>query len=146
MKSGWQGAHTKSTKETRALGEKLSFYLESGDILALTGDLASGKTTFIKGILEGMGYKRSVTSPTFTLINEYETDVKVIHIDFYRENDTKRWEIIGLNEYLYSDNIIILEWGNLVKDLLPDDMISIFFEHLELNKRRIFSNYELFSH
>ena len=87
-----------------------------------------------------------MTSPTFTLINEYETDVKVIHIDFYRENDTKRWEVIGLDEYLYSDSIIILEWGNLVKDLLPDDMISIFFEHIELNKRRIFSNYELFSH
>ena len=87
-----------------------------------------------------------MTSPTFTLIYEYEADVKVIHIDFYRENDTKRWEVIGLNEYLYSDNIVILEWGNLVRDLLPDDIIPIFFEHLELNKRRILSNYELFSH
>ena len=136
----------KTPEECMDIGEKISSKLKPGDILSLEGELGAGKTTFVKGILKGLNYKYEVTSPTFTLINEYETDVKVIHIDFYRENDTKRWEVIGLNEYLYSDNIIILEWGNLVKDLLPDDMISIFFEHLELNKRRIFSNYELFSH
>jgi len=136
----------KTPEECMDIGEKISSKLKPGDILSLEGELGAGKTTFVKGILKGLNYKHDVTSPTFTLINEYETDVKVIHIDFYRENDTKRWKIIGLNEYLYSDSIIILEWGNLVKDLLPDDMISIFFEHLELNKRRIFSNYELFSH
>ena len=136
----------KTPEECMDIGEKISSKLKPGDILSLEGELGAGKTTFVKGILKGLNYKHDVTSPTFTLINEYETDVKVIHIDFYRENDTKRWKIIGLNEYLYSDSIIILEWGNLVKDLLPDDMISIFFEHLELNKRKIFSNYELFSH
>ena len=136
----------KTPEECMDIGEKISPKLKPGDILSLEGELGAGKTTFVKGILKGLNYKHDVTSPTFTLINEYEADVKVIHIDFYRENDTKRWEIIGLNEYLYSNNIIILEWGNLVKDLLPDDMISIFFEHLELNKRRIFSNYEFFSH
>ena len=136
----------KTPKECMELGEKISSKLKPGDILSLEGDLGAGKTTFVKGVLKGLNYKYEVTSPTFTLINEYETDIKVIHIDFYRENDTKRWEIIGLNEYLYSNNIVILEWGNLVKDLLPEDIIPIFFEHLELNKRRIFSNYELFSH
>ena len=136
----------KTPEECMDIGEKISSKLKPGDILSLEGELGAGKTTFVKGILKGLNYKYEVTSPTFTLINEYETDVKVIHIDFYRENDTKGWEVIGLDEYLYSDSIIILEWGNLVKDLLPDDMISIFFEHLELNKRRIFSNYELFSH
>jgi len=136
----------KTPEECMYLGEKISSKLKPGDILSLEGELGAGKTTFVKGILKGLNYKHEVTSPTFTLINEYEADVKVIHIDFYRENDTKRWEVIGLNEYLYSNNIIILEWGNLVKYLLPNDMISIFFEHLELNKRRIFSNYELFSH
>ena len=136
----------KTPEECMDIGEKISPKLKPGDILSLEGELGAGKTTFVKGILKGLNYKHDVTSPTFTLINEYETDVKVIHIDFYRENDTKRWEVIGLDEYLYSDSIIILEWGNLVKDLLPNDMISIFFEHLDLNKRRIFSNYELFSH
>ena len=136
----------KTPEECMDIGEKISSKLKPGDVLSLEGELGAGKTTFVKGILKGLNYKHDVTSPTFTLINEYETDVKVIHIDFYRENDTKGWEVIGLDEYLYSDSIIILEWGNLVKDLLPDDMISIFFEHLELNKRRIFSNYEFFSH
>ena len=136
----------KTPEECMDIGEKISSKLKPGDILSLEGELGAGKTTFVKGILKGLNYKHDVTSPTFTLINEYETDVKVIHIDFYRENDTKRWEVIGLDEYLYSDSLIILEWGNLIKDLLPDYMISIFFEHLELNKRRIFSNYELFSH
>ena len=136
----------KTPEECMDIGEKISSKLKPGDILSLEGELGAGKTTFVKGILKGLNYKHEVTSPTFTLINEYEADVKVIHIDFYRENDTKRWEIIGLNEYLYSDNIVILEWGNLVKDLLPEDIIPIFFKHLELNKRRIFSNYELFSH
>ena len=135
----------KTPEECMDIGEKISSKLKPGDILSLEGELGAGKTTFVKGILKGLNYKHDVTSPTFTLINEYETDVKVIHIDFYRENDTKRWEVIGLDEYLYSDSIIILEWGNLVKDLLPDNMISIFFEHLDLNKRKIFSNYELFS-
>ena len=129
----------KTPEECMDIGEKISPKLKPGDILSLEGELGAGKTTFVKGILKGLNYKHDVTSPTFTLINEYETDVKVIHIDFYRENDTKRWEVIGLDEYLYSDSIVILEWGNLVKDLLPDYMISIFFEHLELNKRRIFS-------
>ena len=129
----------KTPEECMNIGEKISSKLKPGDILSLEGELGAGKTTFVKGILKGLNYKYEVTSPTFTLINEYETDVKVIHIDFYRENDTKRWEVIGLDEYLYSDSIVILEWGNLVKDLLPDYMISIFFEHLELNKRRIFS-------
>ena len=133
-------------KKCMDLGEKISSNLKSGDIVSLEGELGAGKTTFVKGILKGLNYKYEVTSPTFTLINEYEADTKVIHIDFYRENDAKRWEIIGLDEYLYSDNIIILEWGNMVRDLLPNNIISIFFEHLEPNKRRIYSHYELFSH
>ena len=137
---------TKKPEECMELGEKISSKLKPGNIISLEGNLGAGKTTFVKGILKGLNYKHEVTSPTFTLVNEYQADIKVIHIDFYRENSTERWKIIGLNEYLYSNNLIILEWGNIVKDLLPDDIISIFFEHVELNKRRIYSNYELFSH
>ena len=127
------------------LGRKISNKLKPGDIVSLEGNLGAGKTTFVKGILKGLNYKYDVTSPTFTLINEYHADIKVIHIDFYRENSSERWKVIGLDEYLYSDSIIILEWGNIVKDLLPNNMITIFFEHMDLNKRRIFSDNELFS-
>ena len=132
-------------KECIDLGIEISSNIKPGDILSLEGDLGAGKTTFVKGLLKGLNYKYDVTSPTFTLVNEYYADFKVIHIDFYRETDHKRWEVIGLDEYLYSDNIVILEWGNIVKDLLPNDIIKINFEHIDKNKRRLFSENERFS-
>jgi len=132
-------------KECIDLGIRISSNIKPGDILSLEGDLGAGKTTFVKGLLKGLNYKYDVTSPTFTLVNEYYADFKVIHIDFYRETDRKRWEVIGLDEYLYSDNIVILEWGNIVKDLLPNDIIKINFEHIDKNKRRLFSKNERFS-
>ena len=134
-----------SEEECQLLGESLSSKLESGDVLSLIGDLGSGKTTFVKGILTGLNYKYDVTSPTFTLINEYNADLKVVHIDFYRENDIKRWLEIGINEYLYSDNLVIIEWGNIISKILPSDTIPIYFEHVELTKRKIYSSYEPFS-
>ena len=131
--------------ECRSLGEKIASRLNVGDIVLLDGDLGAGKTTMVKGILKKLNYKYDVTSPTFTLINEYNADVKVIHIDCYRENDLKRWQQIGIDEYLYSDSIVLIEWGNLIKDILPNDIIIIKFEHLGKNKRKITSDYEYFS-
>ena len=135
----------KTPEESMDIGEKISSKLKPGDILSLEGELGAGKTTFVKGILKGLNYKHDVTSPTFTLINEYDADLKVIHIDFYRENDIKRWNEIGINEYLYSNNLVIIEWGNIISNILPNDIIPIYFEHIELNKRKIYSNYEFFS-
>ncbi len=135
----------KTPQECMELGEKISSQIKPGYIISLEGELGAGKTTFVKGILKGLNYKHDVTSPTFTLINEYNADMKVIHIDFYRETNSKRWEVIGLDEYLYSNNIVILEWGNIVKDILPNDMITITFDHIEVNKRKIYSEHEFFS-
>ena len=131
--------------ECESLGKEIATKLRAGDILLLEGNLGTGKTTMVKGILKKMNYKHDVTSPTFTLINEYNADIKVIHIDCYRENDFKRWKQIGLDEYLYSENIVIIEWGNLIKKILPDDIILIKFEHLKEGKRKIYSDYEYFS-
>ena len=133
-----------SEEECELLGSKISSKLKPGYVISLQGDLGSGKTTFVKGILKGLNYKYGVTSPTFTLINEYHADLKVIHIDFYRENDIKRWKEIGIDEYLYSENLVIIEWGNMIKTILPDNVITIYFEHINLNKRKIYSNYEPF--
>ena len=133
-----------SEKECELLGYTIADKLNSGDIISLEGDLGSGKTTFVKGVLKGLNYEYDVTSPTFTLINEYNADLKVIHIDFYRENDIQRWEEIGINEYLYSNNLVLIEWGNMINDILPDNIIRIYFEHVELNKRKIYSDYEPF--
>ena len=132
-------------KECELLGSIISGKLNKGDVISLEGDLGSGKTTFIKGILKGLNYNYDVTSPTFTLINEYDADLKVIHIDFYRENNIQRWQEIGINEYLYSNNLVLIEWGNMINDILPDNVIRIYFEHITLNKRKIYSDYEPFS-
>ena len=135
----------KSEKECQLLGSSLVPKLQPGDVISLEGDLGSGKTTFVKGVLKALNYKYDVTSPSFTLINEYAADLKVIHIDFYRENNIKRWIEIGLDEYLYSNNLVIIEWGNMIEEILPDNIIRIYFEHIDLNKRKVFSNYEYFS-
>jgi tRNA threonylcarbamoyladenosine biosynthesis protein TsaE len=79
------------------------------------------------------------------LVNEYDADIKVIHIDFYRENNEDRWRNIGINEYYNMNNIVIIEWGNLINSLLPDGVISINFEYIDLFKRKITSSYEPFS-
>ena len=134
-----------SEAECELLGSKISSKLKPGYVISLEGDLGSGKTTFVKGILKGLNYKYDVTSPTFTLINEYHADLKVIHIDFYREDNIERWREIGIDEYLYSENLVIIEWGNMMNDILPDNVIRIYFEHTTLNKRKIYSNYEYFS-
>ena len=87
-----------SAAECELLGFNISKKLKSGHVISLEGDLGSGKTTFVKGILKGLNYKYDVTSPTFTLINEYHADLKVIHIDFYREGNIERWREIGIDE------------------------------------------------
>ncbi|MDP6571011.1 MAG: tRNA (adenosine(37)-N6)-threonylcarbamoyltransferase complex ATPase subunit type 1 TsaE [Candidatus Marinimicrobia bacterium] len=137
MKFGWKDCESNSPAETIQIGECFSQILEPGDVLAFNGELASGKTTFIKGILKGLGYKQSVTSPTFTLINEYPAKIPVIHIDFYREEEMGRWIKIGLNDYFLEDNIIIIEWADKLKELLPKDAIVMNFSHSGLDNRKI---------
>ena len=121
------------------LGVNVSYSLSQGDILLLYGDLGSGKTTFVKGLLRGLEYKDDVTSPTFTLVNEYNAKYKVIHIDFYRDKNIDRWINLGINEYFDGLNIVVIEWPNLIPNLLPDNSIKIFFEHISEYKRKIFT-------
>ena len=137
MKIGWQGNETVSPEETIRLGEGLSRYLEQGDVLALVGELASGKTTFIQGMLKGLNYMKPVTSPTFTLINEYEAIYPIIHIDCYREENLNRWIQVGFHDYINSENIIIIEWADKISSLLPNDHIQINFIHTGQDKRKI---------
>ena len=105
-------------EETVRLGENLSKYLEQGDVLALVGELASGKTTFIKGMLRGLKYTKPVTSPTFTLINEYDAMYPVIHIDCYREENLNRWIKVGFHDYINAENVVIIEWADKISYLL----------------------------
>ena len=138
MKQGWEGRVTSSAEETIELGKSLSEFIEAGDIMTLEGDLAAGKTTFVKGILSGLNFKLEVTSPTFTLINEYEAKHRVIHMDCYRENNLQRWVNLGIQDYFYSDDVKIIEWPEIISALIPEDHISITLTSISEFERKIY--------
>ena len=129
---------SKSASDSIRLGKNISAHLESGDVIGLNGDLGSGKTTFVKGILEGLNYDGDVTSPTFTLINEYYADMKVIHVDFYRDENIQRWKNLGFHEIINNNDIILIEWSNLIEQLLPSNVNIVNFEHVSENERKIY--------
>ncbi len=131
---------TNSSEETIEYASKIASNFKQGTIYGFQGDLASGKTTFIKGLLSGLGYEGMVNSPTFTLINEYEGDNKVIHIDCYRENNVERWVRLGIMEYFNSNCIILIEWPEIIKTILPSNTKFINFENIDTNVRRIFTS------
>tara|TARA_B100001250_G_scaffold334058_1_gene299823 strand:+ start:477 stop:899 length:423 start_codon:yes stop_codon:yes gene_type:complete len=137
MKLGWKGSITNSADETIKLGEEFSNFLEIGDVFAFEGELASGKTTFTKGILKGLDFKKPVTSPTFTLVNEYDAKLSIIHIDCYREDEVDRWIHLGISDYFSNQNIVIIEWAERIVSLLPQNIIRINFNHQGKNKREI---------
>ena len=128
---------TNSPEETISYAKSIASSFRPGDIYGLNGQMASGKTTFIKGLLMGMEYNDMVNSPTFTLINEYHAIHKVIHIDCYREDDINRWLDLGIFEYFSSDAIVLIEWPEIISDILPETTKYINFEVLENNKRKI---------
>ena len=137
MKSGWIGGITNSTESTVKLGEYFARFIEMGDVFAFIGELASGKTTFIKGILKGLNFNKSVTSPTFTLVNEYDAKFPVIHIDCYREDELERWIKLGLNDYFSDENIVIIEWADKMQSLMPNNTFHVHFSHKSVNSREI---------
>jgi len=131
---------TKSYFETVELGLEFSKKISKGDIIALNGNLGSGKTTFVKGVLKGLNYKYDVTSPTYTLINEYYTCYKIIHIDCYREKDLNRWLNIGITDYFDNDCILFIEWYENIKSILPKNINLINFKMISENERLITCN------
>jgi len=138
VKQGWKGRVTSSAEETIELGESLSEFIEAGDIITLDGNLAAGKTTFVKGILLGLNFENEVTSPTFTLINEYEARHRVIHLDCYRENNLQRWINLGIQDYFYSDDVKLIEWPEIISMLIPKDRISIILTSVSEFERKIY--------
>ena len=123
--------------DTQKLGEKFAKNINSGDIILLYGELGSGKTTFIKGILKGMKFSGEVTSPTFSLINEYDAIEKVIHIDCYREENIDRWINLGIEDYFNESNIVIIEWPEILETIIPGKSLKIEINHINENTREI---------
>ena len=125
-----------SVEETQDIAKKLARNINPGITISLIGDLGTGKTTFTKGFARQMGIKDHVTSPTFKLISEYQgKKYKLNHIDAYRMNGPEDFLNIGGEEYLLSKNsITIIEWGDLLNDILPSKTIRINFTRIKLPK------------
>ena len=120
-----------SLDETRAFGEKIGKKLDQGIVLALTGNLGSGKTSFVQGLAKGLGVPDNyyITSPSYTLINEYPGRYHLFHIDLYRLENYVDFDDIGLYEILRSDGIVAIEWA----DKLPKDLLIEFLEiHIDI--------------
>ena len=117
-----------SESETMDLAFNLASKLYIGDVVVLTGDLGSGKTKFTEGFLKYFNLDKEISSPTFTIVNEYKNnDIKIYHFDVYRLSDSDEFYAIGGEEY-FSTGICLIEWGEIIKDVLPDNYIHITFE------------------
>ena len=122
---------TNNEKETLNFGKKLGSFLKKGDTVVLSGDLGSGKTKLTEGILTYYGLEDEISSPTFTIVNEYiKDDIKLFHFDVYRLEDSSEFYAIGGEEY-FENGICIIEWGEIIEDALPKEYIHIRFERDE---------------
>lgn len=126
---------TSNAEETMALAEKLVSLLKPGDVLTLEGDLGAGKTTFTKGIASGLAIKRTLSSPTFTIIKEYEGTMPLYHMDVYRLEDSD--EDIGFDEYFNGNGISVVEWAQFIEDYLPVERLNITIKYLDEQSRVI---------
>ena len=116
-----------SIEETTKLGKELGKILNPGDIICLTGDLGTGKTHITKGISQGLGITDNITSPTFTIVNEYNSGrLKLYHFDVYRVSDPDEIYAIGFDDYIFGDGVSIIEWANYIEEILPKDYLHIY--------------------
>jgi tRNA threonylcarbamoyladenosine biosynthesis protein TsaE len=127
-----------SADETESFGRKFAGNVKPGDVLALTGDLGSGKTQFVKGLAAGLGSTTNATSPTFTLIHEYSGGrLPIYHFDFFRVEDRQSAERLGLDEYFFGDGVSVIEWADRFPDLIPKNARWISFETKSETQRAI---------
>ena len=121
---------SKSPQETEDIGFKVGSTAKSFDIFCLKGELGAGKTVFVRGFTRGLGYYGEVTSPTFTLVNEYEGGVlPIYHFDLYRIERPNDLESIGWDDYIHGDGVSIIEWADKAGEMLPGDCRVIEINH-----------------
>jgi len=132
---------TKSEIETKGLAATFAKDLKGGEVIALIGDLGSGKTTFVRGVVEALGSSARVKSPTFTIMNEYpingNTIKKIVHLDLYRFESANQLEGIGLDDYRRDDTVIFVEWPENVSDDKLGSTHKIKFEFIDDQTRQI---------
>lgn len=123
--------HTSSAEETIELGKKIGSLLKKGDIIAMQGTLAAGKTTITKGIAASLGIKDEITSPTFCLISEYEGKMPLYHMDVYRLEGGEDFINLGVEDLMYGNGVSLIEWSEKVMDELPKKTIILKLEPIE---------------
>ena len=128
---------TSSAEETITLGEKIGRLLKKGDIIAMQGTLAAGKTTITKGIAKALGITDTITSPAFCLISEYQGTMPLYHMDVYRLDGTEDFINLGTDDMLYGDGVSIIEWSEKIMDELPSNTIVLKITPQDDGKRLI---------
>jgi tRNA threonylcarbamoyladenosine biosynthesis protein TsaE len=127
-----------SAAETKAAGARLAEKIQAGDVIALVGDLGAGKTQFVKGLAKGLGSTAVVTSPTFTLVHEYQgSRLPIYHFDFYRIESLAALRAIGFDETVFGDGVSVIEWADRFADAIPPRARWIKFEMVSDDQRRI---------
>lgn len=120
---------TRSAKETYDLGVKLGEKAQKGEVYTMVGDLGVGKTVFTQGLAEGLGITEPISSPTFTIVQEYdEGRLPFYHFDVYRIGDISEMDEIGFEDYVYGEGVSLIEWANLIEEILPENRIDITIE------------------
>lgn len=120
---------TYSAEETFAFGKKIGTLAKPGQIITLVGDLGVGKTVFTQGVADGLGIKEPISSPTFTIVQVYEEGrMPFYHFDVYRIGDIEEMEEIGYDDYFFGEGICLIEWANLIEEILPQNIVAVTIE------------------
>ncbi len=129
---------TESPAGTRALGERLAKHLRAGDVILLEGELGAGKSELARGIAKGLGVAETVTSPSFTILNVYDSGrIPLYHFDWYRVEDEEELYELGLDEFLGGDGAALVEWPERCPDAVPETCLRIRIEAVGENRRRL---------
>ncbi len=116
---------TNSYEETEKAAADFAASLKGGEVVAMYGDLGAGKTAFVRGMARAMGITSHITSPTFNIVNEYEGELPLYHFDVYRISDPEEMYEIGYEDYIQAGGVCVIEWAELIEDILPDSYIRI---------------------
>lgn len=114
-----------NVEETKKIASELAKTLSAGDVLCMYGDLGAGKTAFVQGLAKGLGIDEPITSPTFTIVNEYYGSLPLYHFDVYRIADPDEMYEVGYEEYVYGDGVSVIEWAELIEDILPEKRYKV---------------------
>ncbi len=132
--------NAENEQQTMEIGEKLGEIVKANQVITLNGGLGAGKTTFTKGLAKGLEIKRTVNSPTYTIVKEYKGRLPLFHMDVYRLGEDE--EDIGFDEYFSNNGVSVIEWAENIKAFLPSDRLDIYIEKINDQQRQIYFSAE----